>query len=109
MPKKRKLPPVHPGEVLYADFLEPLEMSQNELARQIRVSSSRITPIVKGRRSVTPEMALRLGRFFRTGAEFWLGLQRKYDLQIAEDKLASEIERGIEPIEQERLATASTS
>jgi addiction module HigA family antidote len=107
MAKKSKLPPVHPGEVLYGDFLKPLEMSQNELAREIRVPSSRITPIIKGRRRITPEMALRLGRFFRTGAEFWLGLQRKYDLQVAEDKLASEIERGIEPIEKKRLATAS--
>ena len=109
MPKKRKLPPVHPGEILQADFLEPLGMSQNELAREIRVSSSRITPIVHGKRSVTPEMALRLGRFFRTGPEFWIGLQRKYDLQVAEDKLASEIERGIDPIKKDRLAMASPS
>ncbi len=104
---KKKLPPIHPGDILQNQFLGPLSMSQNELARMIRVSSPRITAIVNGNRRVTPEMALRLGRFFRTGPEFWLDLQKKYDLELAEDDMAEEIERGIEPIAKARLEGAA--
>lgn len=103
---KKKLPLIHPGDILENHFLAPLGMSQNELARQIRVSSPRITVIVRGKRRVTPEMALRLGRFLRTGGEFWLDLQKKYDLELAEDELSEEIDRGIEPIAKARLDAA---
>lgn len=102
----KKLPPIHPGDILRNHFLEPLEMTRTELAREICVSSPRITAIVNRKRRVTPELALRLGRFFRTGAEFWLDLQKKYDLEVAEEKLAEEIERGVEPIAKARLAAS---
>ena len=74
------LPPVHPGEVLLAEFLEPLGMSQNRLAREIGVPPRRINEIVLGKRAVTADTAMRLSRFFGTTAQFWLGLQAEYEL-----------------------------
>ena len=74
------LKPVHPGDVLKFEFLEPLGLSQNELARQIGVPPRRINEIVHGKRSVTPDTAIRLSKFFGTSAKFWLGLQAEFDL-----------------------------
>ena len=96
---KKKLPPIHPGDILQNQFLEPLSMSQNELAREIRVSSPRITAIVNGKRRVTPEMALRLGRFFRAGPEFGIVpvsvevWKRPTDLQPYADSASEATER----------------
>lgn len=77
----KKLSNVHPGEVLLEEFLEPLELSQNRLAREIGVPPRRINEIVLGKRSVTPDTALRLSRYFGTSSRFWLGLQMDYDLE----------------------------
>ena len=93
-----KLPNIHPGEVLLEEFLKPLAVSQNRLAREIKVSPRRINEIVLGKRSVTPETALRLARFFGTSERFWLGLQIDFDLEEVRRSLAAEIKRGIKPL-----------
>lgn len=81
-----KLDPVTPGEILKHEFLEPLGLSQNQLAKAIDVPANRINAIVNGKREVTPDTALRLGRYFSTSPEFWLNLQHTHDLRIAERK-----------------------
>lgn len=96
----KKLPNVHPGEVLLEEFLETLQMSQNRLAREIGVPPRRINEIVLGKRSVTPDTALRLSRYFGTSSRFWLGLQMDYDLEETERVKAAEIERDVRPLEQ---------
>ncbi len=95
----KKLPNVHPGEVLLEEFLEPLHISQNRLAREIGVPPRRINEIVLAKRSVTPDTALRLSRYFGTSSRFWLGLQMDYDLEETEREKAEEIERKIQPLE----------
>jgi addiction module HigA family antidote len=95
----KKLPNVHPGEVLLEEFLEPLEISQNRLAREIGVPPRRINEIVLGKRSVTPDTALRLSRYFGTSSRFWLGLQLDYDLEETERVKADQIEREVQPLE----------
>jgi addiction module HigA family antidote len=90
-----KLMPVHPGEVLLEEFLKPLELSQNRLALDIRVPARRINEIVQGKRRITPDTALRLARYFNMSPQFWLGLQMDYDLDVAEDELAVQIEEEV--------------
>lgn len=92
---ENKLAPIHPGEVLLEEFLKPLELSQNRLALDIRVPARRINEIVQGKRRITPDTALRLARYFNTSPQFWLGLQMDYDLDIAEDELAAQIEEEV--------------
>jgi len=92
MPSISKLPPIHPGEVLLRDFLEPMGMTQYRLAKDIRVSPRRINQIVLGQRAITADTALRLARYFGTSAEVWIGLQGQYDLEKARDELANRIE-----------------
>ena len=89
--KKKKLDPVHPGEVLQEEFLKPMGLSQNKLALSIRVPARRINEIVLKKRKITADTALRLARFFGTSAQFWLGLQSEYELDMASDKLADRI------------------
>ena len=89
---KRKLRFVHPGEVLSEEFLRPMGMSQNRLALNIGVPARRINEIVLGKRGITADTALRLARFFGTSAEFWLGLQAQYDLDVAAEKLGARLE-----------------
>jgi len=84
--------PVHPGEHL-ADALNELEMSAAELARQIDVPTNRITGVLNGRRAITADTALRLGHWFGTSAEFWLNLQKQYELRLAEQQTGAEIKR----------------
>ena len=91
MPVK-KLPPVHPGEVLLEEFLEPLEISQYRLAKDISVPPRRINVIVHGMRAVTADTALRLARYFGTSDRFWLNLQTSYDLDVQRDKLGDRLE-----------------
>ena len=98
----RKLPNVHPGEVLLEEFLEPLHISQNRLAREIGVPPRRINEIVLRKRSVTPDTALRLSRYFGTSSRFWLGLQMDYDLEETVREKAEEIERKVKPLERVR-------
>jgi addiction module HigA family antidote len=97
MSRLKKLPPIHPGEILSEEFLKPLGMSMNKLADELHVPSNRITQIVEGRRSITGETALRLARYFGTSAEFWLGMQKDYDLQVARDEFEAEVERQVQP------------
>lgn len=90
-------PPVHPGEVLREDFLRPLGMSQYALAKALAVPEHRISEIVNGKRAVTPDTALRLGRYFGTSAEFWLGMQTTHDLERARETRGAEIEATVRP------------
>ena len=85
---KRDLPPVTPGEILQDEFLTPLGLSQYRLAKEIHVSPRRINEIVKGKRAVTADTALRLGRFFGTTAQFWINLQTSHDLVMATEHVA---------------------
>ena len=94
---KRKLDPIHPGEILLEEFLEPLELSQNALARGVGVSPRRINEIVLGKRRVTADTALRFGRFFGTSPEFWLGLQMDYELDVETDRLKGRLEKEVQP------------
>jgi antitoxin HigA-1 len=98
MAKTQKLlPPIHPGEILRAEFMEPLKLSMNRLALDLRVPVTRIAEIVHERRGITPDTALRLARYFNTSAGFWMNLQTAYDLEVAEDELAQTIEREVRP------------
>lgn len=85
--KNKKLPPIHPGEILREEFLGPMGISQYRLAKDISVPPRRINEIVHGKRSITADTALRLGRFFGMSAQFWLNLQTRYDLEVTEDLL----------------------
>jgi len=85
--KSKKLPPIHPGEILMEEFLEPMGISQYRLAKDISVPPRRINEIVHGKRSITADTALRLGRFFSMSPQFWLNLQTRYNLEITEDLL----------------------
>jgi len=87
-----KIIPIHPGEILKEEFLEPLELSQNKLAIAINVPPRRINEIVLGKRSITADTALRLARYFGTTPEFWLNMQNAYELEVAKDKLAGKLE-----------------
>lgn len=93
---KRKFDPVHPGVVLAEDFLKELEISQYRLAKGIAVPPRRINEIVQGKRSITADTALRLGKFFGMEAQFWMNLQSHYDLEIAKDAIAGKLERDVE-------------
>lgn len=97
MTKSQKLPPIHPGEILREDFMVPLGLSMNKLALDLHVPVTRIAEIVHGRRGITPDTALRLGRYFNTTARFWLNAQAAYDLEVAQDELQRTIERDVRP------------
>jgi addiction module HigA family antidote len=90
-----KLSPVHPGEVLLEDFLKPMGLSQNRLALDISVPARRINEIVLGKRGITADTALRLARYFGTSPQFWLGLQKDYELDVAADALEERLEREV--------------
>ena len=87
-----KLPPAHPGEILNEEFLIPLGISQDELAESIGVDAGRIHGIVRGDKAISAETALRLSRYFDTSARFWTGLQTRYDLDVASDRLAGRLD-----------------
>jgi addiction module HigA family antidote len=93
--RKKKMPPLHPGEILFEEFLKPMGLSQNRLALDIRVPARRINEIVQGKRRITADTALRLSKYFNMSAKFWLGLQTDYDLDVAEDKLADRLDKEI--------------
>ena len=96
--KNKKLAPVHPGEILQKEFLAPIGLSQNKLAMALRVPARRVNEIVLGKRGITADTALRLARYFGMSAQFWLGLQMDYELDVAEDALESRIEKEIIPM-----------
>ena len=93
---RRKFAPIHPGSVLDAEFLEPMGVTQYRLARGIKVPPRRINEIVHGKRAITADTALRLGRFFGMEAQFWMNLQSHYELEIAKDAIARKLEREVE-------------
>ena len=94
---KRDFSPIHPGEILVSEFLEPMGISQYRLAKDIGVTARRINEIVHGRRSITADTALRLGRFFGMEAQFWLNLQTHYDMEVAQEALADRLDTEVHP------------
>ena len=93
----KKLPPIHPGEILPEEFMKPLELSQNALARHLGVGTRTVNQIVNGKRAITAIMALRLARYFRMTPGFRMKLQARYDLEIAADAAEAEIRRTVKP------------
>ena len=89
----KKLPPIHPGEILNEEFLRPMQITQYRLAQAIGVDARRIHAIVHGQRSITAETALLFSRFFGNSAEFWMGLQSQYDLEREHDRLADRLDQ----------------
>ncbi len=96
--RKRDLPPVHPGEILLEDFLNPMGITRYRLAKSIGVPQRRIDEICAGKRAITADTAMRLARFFGTDAQSWMNLQAAYDLEVAEISLAERIEREVKPL-----------
>jgi addiction module HigA family antidote len=96
-PASDRLPPIHPGEILREEFLNPLEMSAHELALALRLPASRINEIVNEKRGITAGTALRLSRYFGTTPKFWLNLQASYELEIAQDRIGAAVEREVLP------------
>lgn len=92
----KKTPPIHPGEILMEEFLVPLGISQYRLAKDISVPPRRINEIVHGKRGITADTALRLGRFFAMSPQFWLNLQGRYDLEVAEDTLKDKLDKEVQ-------------
>ena len=97
MPKKLK--PVHPGEILREEFMKPLGLSMNRMAMDLRVPVTRIAEIVAQRRSITADTALRFARYFQNSPAFWMNLQSRYDLKVAEDQIAQKVARDVRPLE----------
>jgi antitoxin HigA-1 len=97
--KGKLLDPVHPGEILRKDFLKPLSLTVNKLALELHVPATRMAEIVHGRRRVTADTALRLARYFKTNAEFWLNLQNSYDLEVSRrSEAGAKIEVQVQPV-----------
>src|SRR5450432_889939 len=96
-PKKSVMSPVHPGEILLEEFMKPRSISINGLAVALRVPVTRISTIVNEKRGVTADTALRLGRYFSTTSEFWMNLQRDFDLRVAANQSRKEVERSVRP------------
>jgi addiction module HigA family antidote len=94
----KKLAPVHPGEILQKEFLEPMGLSQNRVALALGVPARRINEIVLGKRGITADTALRLARYFKMSPQFWLGLQMDYELDMAEDTLGGKLEKEVTPL-----------
>jgi addiction module HigA family antidote len=92
---ERKLPPIHPGEILLEEFLKPLRISQYRLAKDLSVPTRRINEIVLGKRAISPDTALRLSRYFGLSDRFWMNLQARYDIEVEKDKLANRLEREV--------------
>lgn len=97
--KKKKIPPIHPGEILMEEFLKPFGISQYRLAKDINVPARRINEIVHGKRSISADTALRLSRYFNLSERFWLNLQSRYDLEVEKDKLDDRIETEVKVLE----------
>ncbi len=94
----RKLKPIHPGEVLQEEFLKPFGVTPDELARNVGVDVTNINGIIVGKQSVTADLALRLAKYFGTSAQFWLGLQSDYDLDVTREVLGDKLEKEIVPL-----------
>ena len=95
MAHKKLLDPIHPGEILFEEFMKPMDISINRLAREIAVPPGRISAIVNGKRAITADTALRLGKYFGVSAELWLGLQADFDLRIAKRMVGAQIDKQV--------------
>ncbi len=95
----KKLKPVHPGEILREEFMAPLRLSMNRMALDLRVPVTRIADIVAERRSITADTALRLARYFKNSPAFWMNLQTRYELEVAQDEIAAQVARDVQPLE----------
>jgi addiction module HigA family antidote len=93
--KRKLLEPIHPGEILLEEFMKPMEISINRLARDIAVPPGRVSAIVNGKRAITADTALRLGRYFGTSPEVWMGLQADYELRVAQRTIGPEVEKRV--------------
>jgi addiction module HigA family antidote len=106
---RQKLAPIHPGEILLEEYLVPLQISQNKLARSLGVTAQRVSEIIKKHRAITVDTALRLAKYFKTTPQFWLNLQIHYDLEVAkENKLFDRINREVRETEIDRVGSAMT-
>jgi addiction module HigA family antidote len=99
MARKKLLDPIKPGEILFEDFMMPLNISINKLSRDLVVPPNRISEIVNGKRAITADTALRLERYFQVKAQFWLNLQSEYDLRVMKQKIWEDIQRRIIPLQ----------
>ena len=99
---KKLFLPIHPGEILLEEFLEPMEISQYRLAKNISVPPRRINEIVHGKRSIFADTALRLSHFFGTSERFWLNLQTRYDLEVEKDRLKTRLKKEVVPLRRAR-------
>src|SRR6267378_803555 len=95
----KKLKPVHPGEILREEFMTPLRLSMNRMAMDLRVPVTRIADIVNERRGITADTALRFALSFKNAPAFWMNLQTRYDLEVAEDEIAAKVARDVQPLE----------
>jgi len=95
MSDDKLLPPIHPGEILLEEFLKPMGISQYRLAKDISVSPRRINEIVHGKRSISPDTALRLSRYFGLSERFWINLQARYDLEVEKDRLENRLKKEV--------------
>ena len=102
----KKLRPVHPGDILLHDFMQPLKLSSYRLAKELGVTAPTVNEIVRRRRGVTAEMALRLSRYFGTTAQLWQNLQAQYDLEIANRKIGKQVEQKIKPLPRPDLSNS---
>ena len=96
MNEEKLLPPIHPGEILLEEFLEPMGISQYRLAKDINVPPRRINEIVHGKRAITPDTALRLSRYFGLSERFWINLQARYDLEKEKDRLRDRLDKEVQ-------------
>lgn len=102
--RAKDIAPVHPGEILRYEFLEPLNMSQNQLANDLGVPPRRINEIIHGRRGITADTALRLARYFTMTPQFWMGLQMDFELDVEQDRIAERIEKEVKILRQKKCA-----
>lgn len=103
----KKLPPIHPGEILLEDFMKPLKLSQYRVAKDIGVPPRRINEIVHGKRAVTADTALRLSRYFGTSAKLWMNIQTDFDLESEEDRIGRRVEREVKVLDREAIVSAA--
>ena len=94
--KRKLLEPIHPGEILLEDFMKPMDVSINRLARDIAVPPGRVSAIVNGKRAISADTALRLGKYFNVSPEVWMGLQADYDLRMAQRSIGAEVDRRVQ-------------
>ena len=102
--RTKDIAPVHPGEILMYEFLEPLSMSQNQLANDLGVPPRRINEIIHGKRGITADTALRLARYFNMTPQFWMGLQMDFELDVEQDRIAERIEKEVKILKQAKCA-----